>query len=193
MPSSSKSFCGGVIMLNTLSYGLLGLLASESCSGYDLMLRIQPFWQAKHSQIYPLLAKLEREGFVQYVRIEQRDKPDKKVYSLTEKGTEAVLEWLGEPPAEQSSRDELSLKTKCIWMTQRDISIPLFLTRLKQLETRTAYYEKLLQRIPEEERHVRSKHFGDYVLLHRAISLAAAQIEWCRWVVNMLEQEEELS
>ncbi|MCE5169450.1 PadR family transcriptional regulator [Paenibacillus profundus] len=180
-------------MLNTLSYGLLGLLASESCSGYDLMLRIQPFWQAKHSQIYPLLAKLEREGFVQYVRIEQRDKPDKKVYSLTEKGTEAVLEWLGEPPAEQSSRDELSLKTKCIWMTQRDISIPLFLTRLKQLETRTAYYEKLLQRIPEEERHVHSKHFGDYVLLHRAISLAGAQIEWCRWVVNMLEQEEELS
>lgn len=98
-------------MLNTLSYGLLGLLASDSCSGYDLMLRIQPFWPAKHSQIYPLLAKLEREGLVQFVRIEQRDKPDKKVYSITEQGKSVVLDWLGEPPAEQMTRDELSLKT----------------------------------------------------------------------------------
>ncbi|EPY04300.1 PadR-like family transcriptional regulator [Paenibacillus alvei TS-15] len=177
-------------MLNTLSYGLLGLLASDSCSGYDLMLRIQPFWPAKHSQIYPLLAKLEREGLVQFVRIEQRDKPDKKVYSITEQGKSVVLDWLGEPPAEQMTRDELSLKTKCIWMTEKEITIPLFLTRMKQLETKTAYFEKLLDRISEEDRHIRSKHFGDYILLHRAISLAAAQIEWCRWVVQMLEQED---
>ncbi|UHA73048.1 PadR family transcriptional regulator [Paenibacillus sp. 481] len=176
-------------MLNTLSYGLLGLLASESCSGYDLMLRIQPFWQAKHSQIYPLLAKLEREGYVHFVRIEQRDKPDKKVYSLTERGKQAVIEWVGEPPAEHTFRDELSLKAKCIWMTDREIVIPLFLTRLKQLEAKNAYYEKLLSRIPEAERHVRSPQFGDYILLHRALSLANAQIEWCNWVVNMLETE----
>ncbi|MCY9756232.1 PadR family transcriptional regulator [Paenibacillus alvei] len=176
-------------MLNTLSYGLLGLLASDSYSGYDLMLRIQPFWPAKHSQIYLLLAKLEREGLVQFVRIEQRDKPDKKVYSITEQGKSVVLDWLGEPPAEQTTRDELSLKTKCIWMAEKEITIPLFLTRMKQLETKTAYFEKLLDRVPEKERHIRSKHFGDYILLHRAISLAAAQIEWCRWVVQMLEHD----
>ncbi|GAC44130.1 PadR family transcriptional regulator [Paenibacillus popilliae] len=180
-------------MLNTLSYGLLGLLASESCSGYDLMLRIQPFWQAKHSQIYPLLNKLEREGYVQYVRIEQKDKPAKKVYSLMEQGKQAVLDWLGEPPAEQMTRDELSLKAKCIWMIDRDLTIPLFLTRKHQLETKIAFYEKLLQCIPEEERHVRSKKFGCYILLHRAISLAKAQIEWCCWVVQMLEEEDSAS
>lgn len=75
-------------------------------------------------------------------------------------------------------------------MTEKEITIPLFLTRMKQLETKTAYFEKLLDRISEEDRHIRSKHFGDYILLHRAISLAAAQIEWCRWVVQMLEQED---
>ncbi|WP_028546703.1 PadR family transcriptional regulator [Paenibacillus taiwanensis] len=178
-------------MLNTLSYGLLGLLARESCSGYDLMLRIQPFWQAKHSQIYPLLAKLEREGFVQFVRIEQRDKPDKKVYSITDSGRKAVMDWLGEAPAEAATRDELSLKAQCIWMTDRNIAIPLFLTRLKQLDTKIAYYEKLLSRIPENERHAHSLHFGDYILLNRAITLAEAQIKWCRWVVSMLESTNE--
>lgn len=178
-------------MLNTLSYGLLGLLARQPCSGYDLMLRIQPFWQAKHSQIYPLLAKLEREGYVQFVRIEQRDKPDKKVYSLTEVGKQAVLDWLEEPPAEQATRDELSLKTHCIWMTGVDVCIPLFLTRSKQLETKIAYYESLLVKIPDAERHVKSVYFGDYILLKRAIAIANTQIEWCRWVVQTLEDSEE--
>ena len=177
-------------MLNTLSYGLLGLLARESCSGYDLMLRIQPFWQAKHSQIYPLLAKLEREGYVQYVRIEQRDKPDKKVYSLTDLGRTAVLDWLEEPPAEQATRDELSLKAHCIWMSDVNVIIPLFLTRMKQLETKLAYYESLLTRIPESERHIKSIQFGDYILLNRGISLAKAQMEWCKWVVQMLESSD---
>ncbi|MGZ9584124.1 PadR family transcriptional regulator [Paenibacillus marinisediminis] len=178
-------------MLNTLSYGLLGLLARESYSGYDLMLRIQPFWQAKHSQIYPLLAKLEREGYVQFVRIEQRDKPDKKVYSLTDVGRQAVLDWLEEPPAEQATRDELSLKAHCIWMTGVNVVIPLFLTRKKQLETKIAYYESLLSRIPENERRVKSVHFGDYILLNKALSLANVQVEWCQWVVQMLEDCEE--
>jgi DNA-binding PadR family transcriptional regulator len=157
------------------------------------MLRIQPYWQAKHSQIYPLLNKLEREGYVQYVRIEQKDKPAKKVYSLMEQGKQAVLDWLGEPPAEQLTRDELSLKAKCIWMIDRDLTIPLFLTRKKQLETKIAYYEKLLQCISEEERHTRSKKFGCYILLYRAISLAKAQIEWCCWVIRMLEKEDSIA
>lgn len=177
-------------MLNTLSYGLLGLLARQPYSGYDLMLRIQPFWQAKHSQIYPLLAKLEREGYVQYVRIEQRDKPDKKVYSLTDLGRQTILDWLEDPPAEQATRDELSLKAHCIWMSDANVIIPLFLTRLKQLDTKLAYYESLLTRIPDTEKHVKSVYFGDYILLNRAISLAKAQMEWCRWVVQMLEDSD---
>ncbi|MDG0809159.1 PadR family transcriptional regulator [Cohnella rhizosphaerae] len=42
------------------------------------MLRIQPFWPAKHSQIYPLLAKLEQEDYISVELVPQRDKPDKK-------------------------------------------------------------------------------------------------------------------
>lgn len=178
-------------MLNTLSYGLLGLLTSESMSGYDLMLRIQPFWQAKHSQIYPLLAKLEKSGYVQYERIEQRDKPDKKVYTITEKGRTAVMTWLGEPPTEATTRDELSLKSQCIWLADKELVIPLFLTRRKQLDTKMAYYEKLLSRISENEQHVHSPKFGDYILLNRAISVAEAHMKWCNWVVSMLEQAKE--
>lgn len=88
--------------LNTLAYGLLGLVARTPSSGYDLMLQLQPFWQAKHSQIYPLLAKMEQEGYLEFTRVPQTDRPDKKVYSITEKGRTALREWLTQSTSSRS-------------------------------------------------------------------------------------------
>ncbi|MGE5704989.1 MAG: PadR family transcriptional regulator, partial [Clostridia bacterium] len=37
------------------------MLSRKPCSGYELAQYLEVFWQAKHSQIYPLLSKLEQE------------------------------------------------------------------------------------------------------------------------------------
>jgi PadR family transcriptional regulator AphA len=96
--------------MNTLSFGLLCILATDNYTGYELMLKIQPFWQAKHSQIYPLLAALEKDGLVQYEEVVQSDKPDKKIYSITEKGQSELKQWIAQPSAEPVTRDEMLLK-----------------------------------------------------------------------------------
>ena len=57
-----------------LAYALLGMLARKPCSGYELMKLLKLFWQAQHSQIYPLLAKLEKEGLVDV----RADRPDRQ-------------------------------------------------------------------------------------------------------------------
>src|ERR671932_705397 len=84
-------------MTSTLGFALLGLLARGPLSGYDiasqLKRRVGPFWHARHSQIYPELARLETAGLVSYVRVEQHERPDKKVYSLTPAGRLALQEW----------------------------------------------------------------------------------------------------
>ncbi|MCA1730348.1 MAG: PadR family transcriptional regulator [Actinobacteria bacterium] len=68
--------------MSTLGYVILGLLAREQLSGYDLMNRMQErvsfFWQARHSQIYPELARLEERGMVTHRVVEQQDRPDKR-------------------------------------------------------------------------------------------------------------------
>src|SRR6266540_3339697 len=97
--------------MNTLSYGLLCLLTRGSRSGYELMQQIEPFWQANHSQIYPLLAMLEKEGLVQFQLVPQSDKPDKKVYSITSQGEATLQSWIIEPTDGPVIRDELILKT----------------------------------------------------------------------------------
>ena len=88
--------------MTTLGYALLGLLAREQLSGYDLAQKLKMpvgfFWTARHSQIYPELARLEREGLVTFHEVPQRGKPDKKIYSLTEAGREEVAGGPGAAP-----------------------------------------------------------------------------------------------
>ena len=93
---------------------LLGLLAIESMSGYDLgqMIRgsVRHFWNESYGQIYPNLKELARGGFVRCKTERQRGKPDRRVYSITEKGRERLREWLAVPPQPEIPRNELLLK-----------------------------------------------------------------------------------
>ncbi|MCS7462093.1 PadR family transcriptional regulator [Paenibacillus doosanensis] len=179
--------------MNTLSYGLLALLAQESCTGYELMLKIQPVWQAKHSQIYPILAKMERSGLVQFVSVAQKEKPDKKVYSITEKGTSALQAWLPDLSAEPVKRDEMLLKMYCLWLADAATTERLFRERLKLYAKRMEKFRASLAELEGAEQGsgkplgVRTPSFGKYVLLKRAIDHARMEIDWCEWVLGMLK------
>jgi PadR family transcriptional regulator, regulatory protein AphA len=93
---------------------LLGLLAIESMSGYDLGMTIRGsvghFWNESYGQIYPNLKKLAGGGFVSYRTERQKGKPDRRIYSITEKGRERLTEWLAVPPQPEIPRNELLLK-----------------------------------------------------------------------------------
>jgi PadR family transcriptional regulator AphA len=93
---------------------LLGVLAIESMSGYDLGQTIRGsvghFWNESYGQIYPNLKKLEKGGFVSCKTERQKGKPDRRVYSITEKGRERLREWLAVPPQPEIPRNELLLK-----------------------------------------------------------------------------------
>ena len=85
-------------MTSTLGFALLGLLARAPRSGYDIATQLKagvgPFWHARHSQIYPELARLEADGLVSHERVEQRDRPDKKVFSVLPAGLSALAQWI---------------------------------------------------------------------------------------------------
>ena len=88
-------------MISTLGFALLGLLAREPLSGYDLAQRLRGrigfFWQARHSQIYPELARLVADGAVEFAVVTQQQRPDKKVYLITNTGRAALRVWVIAP------------------------------------------------------------------------------------------------
>jgi DNA-binding PadR family transcriptional regulator len=98
-----------------ITYGVLGLLAIQGAmSGYDLKhlfdSALAPMWGAAHSQIYNELKRMKELGWVEMQREEQESRPDRKVYSITQAGHEALAEWQSQPPSVLQMRDELLLK-----------------------------------------------------------------------------------
>ncbi|MFC5404927.1 PadR family transcriptional regulator [Cohnella soli] len=186
--------------MNTLSYGLLSLLSHSPLSGYDLMLRIQPFWPAKHSQIYPLLSALEKENQVSFETVSQSDKPDKKVYSITSKGLASLREWLAEPASDPVMRDELMLKAYCVSAVDPVIARPLFQRRLEHYEAKLIRFEEKIASIQRdgglsdgESPNYHSDRFGAYILLNKAMMSSRTNIEWCRWVLDLIPNTNENS
>jgi len=95
-------------------YAVLGILTLEPMSGYDIKKFIETsvahFWRESYGNLYPLLNRLTDEKLVRRRTERQKGKPDRHVYSLTDRGRAAFLEWLGEPVKEDAVRSELLLK-----------------------------------------------------------------------------------
>ena len=93
---------------------LLGLLTIEPMSGYDLGQLIRDsvghFWNESYGQIYPNLKRLEAGGFATSENKRQKGKPDRRIYSITEKGRERLAAWLAVAPQPEIPRNELLLK-----------------------------------------------------------------------------------
>lgn len=84
----------------SLPHIILGMLRKTPKSGYDLKKElenvIQYFWEADISRIYRSLSEMEKKGWVEFEIVIQEDSPNKKVYSLTEKGLQELRRWLAE-------------------------------------------------------------------------------------------------
>jgi PadR family transcriptional regulator AphA len=181
--------------MTTLGYAILGLLSREELSGYDLTQRMKGpvgyFWSARHSQIYPELARLEDGGYVTHRVIEQRERPDKKVYEITDEGLEALECWVTQPPMPRPTRDELTLKTYSVWLADPEEAARLFREEEMRHEEQLAHYEEIRAWMEREWREdltrTDSPEFASYATLMRGISYEREYAEWCRWMADSVE------
>ncbi len=182
--------------MTTLGYAILGLLAQEGLSGYDLTQRMKGrvgnFWSARHSQIYPELARLEDGGYVTHRVVEQQERPDKKVYEITAEGLGALEEWVTQPPPPNVPRDELVLKAYSVWLADPEKAARLFREEALRHEEQLARYEEtrawMERERGEDVRRVDSPWFAGYAALRRGIIYERGYEEWCRWVADQLEK-----
>lgn len=101
--------------INSTRYVILGLLAEEPLSGYDIKklvdLRFRYFWSESYGQIYPELKKLTTEGLAEPVEPDENSggRP-KKLYRITDAGKAAFAEWMEITPDYEQQRFEFLLK-----------------------------------------------------------------------------------
>lgn len=98
----------------SLRFALLGLLAVQPASGYDLKRAIDRsthfIWNATGPQIYTTLHKLREEGCITSRSLPQQGKPDKQIHTITSSGRARLKEFMSEPIRASVTRDEVLLR-----------------------------------------------------------------------------------
>ena len=81
------------IARGTLEYCILLMLGRKTCYGYEILQELSkyPMIASTESTVYPLLRRLQKEGFLQSVWQDSAEGlPPRKYYSLTSAGAEYV-------------------------------------------------------------------------------------------------------
>src|SRR5260221_9004941 len=92
----------------SLKYVLLGLLTQQPRYGYELKREAEQLLgsgaELNPGQLYPLLRKLAEQQLIAGERVEQEDRPDKRIFTLTEAGAHELATRLYEPVPPQAVR-----------------------------------------------------------------------------------------
>ena len=161
---------------NRTQYAILGFLASEPGTGYDIRHAfeiISGFWHESYGQIYPTLRRLTDEGLVTKQAEAGAKGADRIVYEITQKGRDALEAWLEEPVRIAPERLEILLRIIFGERTEPE-------TLIRQVEH---YRSEMLKRYDECKQHEREPVEGELVLEQLTVKYGlkqiAATIEWC--------------
>lgn len=136
----------------SLPHAILGLLAHEPMTGYDLKRRwfdqaLRYFWPADQAQIYRTLDGLLGQGWVD-VQVEPgTDRPSRKVYSPTSAGRAELRRWLITPQPLPTVRDPLLVQLFCAAELSEEELQRLLDEQRAAHRTRLEEYQEILARI----------------------------------------------
>jgi PadR family transcriptional regulator, regulatory protein AphA len=165
-------------MVTTTEAALLGLLQRGELSGYDMRKWIASsvgyFWSPAKTQIYEVLPRLVDEGLATSRVVAQRERPDKVVYRITKRGTQALRDWLEHAPlTEAPSRNTLLLK-----IFFGDLAPPEVL--LAQIREAKAGAERLRDELRELDEYGKTRPGDEFPALTRRYGFEYAEgiIRW---------------
>lgn len=163
-------------------YVILGLLAHEPMTGYDIKKHIEHgfslYWSESFGQIYPALRELSDSSHVRQLSSRSSDSSRQtKVYEITPAGLDALTEYLTAPIDEDKMRNEMLLKTYFAENIDQEIILKHLRNykEKKEEEYKTlCFFEKNLINIEDEKDH-------RYILytVKCGKKVYRAFIEWC--------------
>lgn len=130
----------------SLKYTILGFLNNGPKTGYDLQkkidMTISHFWPSTQSQVYRTLNDLAQNEFVVTEVHYQNEKPNKKVYTITEKGIAELQHWLTTPLPLSTHRSQLLIQL----FFSKGLSRKSIISNLEHYDTEIRKREKFLNR-----------------------------------------------
>jgi DNA-binding PadR family transcriptional regulator len=163
------------------------MIALGNHTGYDIKRIVDKaarnFWAASYGQIYPELRRLEEAGLVSG-RAEPSGGRARKVYELTERGTEALREWL-------ASEQEPTYELRDEGMVKLFFSDSLPEKRIENLRLMRERHERKLVALEALWEHAGEFHEGPRLTLELGLADVHFFIDWCEATERRLANETE--
>jgi len=183
----------------SLKHGLLGLLNYEPLTGYDLNKffkeSVGHFWHAKASQIYRELDAMEKTGWLTSERIIQEEKPNKRVYSITDKGKAELVDWLlAYDPFKNMIAPKNAFMMRIFFGGEIDKNktVELLRTAREKLLEYVQEMENIMETVEHEEIDVDSERKKYWkITIMSGVIMNKSQIEWIDKSIALLEEENE--
>jgi len=174
------------ISLMALRYALLGALADQPRTGYELLKHFQQSlayaWPASHSQIYPELARLLEDGLIEQTGSGARNS---KTYAVTDAGIAEVRAWLRDTAPDRRVRSDAALRTFFLWLLEPAEA-------REQLEGERGYWQGVLDefvRIREEPTGRNKKARAFRIALEGGIRTVEARLAWLEDALAEIESD----
>jgi DNA-binding PadR family transcriptional regulator len=179
----------------SLRDAVLAALLEGEASGYDLAkgfdASVANFWMATPQQLYRELDRLAGQGLIQARIVHQDRRPNKRMFSLTEAGHDAICQFTARPPRPSVIRDELMVKVQAADAGDTQAVRDFIVEQVQWATAKLQRYERLRARLldgrGEEEYLAQAERVGPYLTLLRGISFEEENIRWAERALGILE------
>ncbi|HLR45284.1 MAG TPA: PadR family transcriptional regulator, partial [Brevibacterium sp.] len=167
-------------------------------SGYDLAkafdVNVSHFWAASPQQLYRELDRLEGEGLVSARTVEQERRPNKRVFTVTAAGREALRGFTQRAPKPTAIRDELLVQVAAVELGDPAAVRSHIAAKKAESQKKLARYdrsrERLLDGRSEEEYFAQEERIGPYLSLVRGILFEEENIRWGTKILSVLDSRQ---
>ena len=180
-----------------LRHAILAALISGESSGYDLAksfdVAVANYWTATAQQLYRELDRLADAGLVTGRTVEQEKRPNKRVYSLTDAGREALRAFVASDPKPTAIRDELLVQLEAMQPDDVEEVKAHVSQKLADSRRKLEYYRRsrdfLLDGKSEDEYLAHQQRLGRYLTLARGLSFEEENVRWCEFTLKALASQ----
>lgn len=179
-----------------LKHAILGLLNYSDMTGYDIdryfKTSIAFFWHAQTSQIYKELNTLSDRNWVESDIVYQSDKPNKKLFHITEEGKLELHRWLADADLEDIMKYKNPLLVKIFFSSDIDIDQTMRLLE-KYIHECSQVIEKMnvdVNQIPQLEAKIQRDNESFYwgMTMTYGFMYYQNEIKWANWCIDKLKE-----
>lgn len=171
----------------SLRHAILGLLAVEAMSGYNLKKQIDEsvglMWSADQSQVYRTLAGLVEDGLAARTSVVQETRPTMHIHAPTEAGLAELDDWLRSTLERERAREPFLLR---LFFAGR-LPVAEVRTLLRARRDEIAQVLAALEAVHPEDEAAGVDEVLKYATLSSGLAHARAEVAWVDDTLNRID------